>query len=137
MPPQAIAPYYRPPVYLAQPAPAVRLEGRVLVSLLASTIGLILAVIGLLSVGTAFALQVAEFLNGLYLGVPALVLGPLGYFLGKSAVGRIAESQGALGGTGSAVAGWVIGIVATALGAAATLTLLVLLLLSVFGPPPI
>jgi hypothetical protein len=34
------------------------------------------------------------------------------------------------------VAGWVIGIVATALGAAATLTLLVLVLLSVFGTPP-
>jgi hypothetical protein len=136
VPPHAIAPYYRQPVYLAPPFPSSRIEGRVLGSLLASTIGLLLDLIGLLSVGAAFAFQVADFLNGLSLGVPALVLGPLGYFLGKSAVGRIAESQSALGGKGSAVAGWVIGIVATALGAAATLTLLVLVLLSVFGTPP-
>lgn len=135
MPPHAIAPYYQP-VYAAQPAPSRRIEGRVLVSLLASTIGLVLAGIGLLLAGAAFVFQVDVFLLGLYLGVPALALGPAGYFAGKSAVGRIAESKDALGGKGSAVGGWVIGAVATGLGAAATLVLLVLVLLSAFGPPP-
>ncbi len=135
MPPHAIAPYYQP-VYAAQPAPSRRIEGRVLVSLLASTIGLVMAVISLLFAGAAFVFQVNEFLLGLYLGVPALALGPVGYFAGKSAVGRITESQETLGGKGSAVAGRVIGAVATGLGAAATLVLLVLVLLTAFGPPP-
>ena len=135
MPPQAIAPYYRP-AYQAPPAPPTRIEGRVLVSLLASTIGLLLALIGLALGGSAVAVQVGELLNGLSLGIPALALGPLGYFLGKSAVSRIAESKGSLGGTNTAVTGWVVGVVASAFGATATLIWLVLVLVAIFGPPP-
>jgi hypothetical protein len=85
----------------------------------------------------AFAFQLAGLGLALYLGLPALVLGPIGHFLGKSAAGRIAESSGSLGGKSSAVAASLIGIVATALGATAALILLVLVLLSVFGMPPL
>ena len=65
------------------------------------------------------------------LGVPGLTLGPVAYFLGKSAVRRIDESKGALGGRSTAVAGWVMGVIATAVGAAATLVWLVLLLIAI------
>jgi len=136
VPPHAISPYYGQPMYPAPPAPRAHIEARVLVSLLASTIGLLLALIGLMLGATAVALQTGELYNGLALGVPALALGPLGYFLGKSAIGRIAESKGSLGGRGTAVTGWVIGVAASAVGATATLIWLVLVLVAIFGPPP-
>ena len=73
-------------------------------------------------------------LLGLPLGIPGLVLGPVAYFLGKSAVDRIDTSKGSIGGRGAAVAGWVIGVVATAIGAAVTLAWLVVVLVAVSGP---
>ena len=66
-----------------------------------------------------------SLLNALWLGVPALALGPIGYFVGRS-TGK--------GGPGGAAT--VMGAAATAVGAVATLILLVLVLLSLFGPPP-
>ena len=123
-------------MYPAPPAPAGRIEHRVLVSLIASTIGLLLALIGLALGATAAALQVGELLGGLELGIPALVLGPLGYFLGKSAASRIAEAKGSLGGKNMALTGWVIGVASTGVGATSTLIWLVLVLVLVFGPPP-
>lgn len=95
------------------PAPRPgRTEGRAVVSLLSAILGLVL---------------------GLPLGLPGMALGPLAYFLGKSAVGRIDESKGELGGRSTAVAGWVIGAIATAVGAAVTLIWFILLLLGISG----
>jgi hypothetical protein len=79
---------------------------------------------------------IVGLLLGLALGIPGLVLGPLAYFLGKSAVARIDASEGKLGGRSSAQAGWIIGVVATAAGAGVSLTWFVIWLLSVSGPPP-
>jgi hypothetical protein len=75
-------------------------------------------------------------LNAFALGIPALVLGPLAYFLARSSLTRIAESEGKLGGRATANAASVIGIVSTVLGAASTLVWFVLMLLGYFGPPP-
>jgi hypothetical protein len=71
-----------------------------------------------------------------FVGLPGLILGPIAYFLGKSSVRRIDASKGELGGRSTAVAAWVIGIAATAFGAAATLAWLSLFLYSQNGPPP-
>lgn len=60
-----------------------------------------------------------------------MALGPLAYFLGKSAVGRIDESKGELGGRSTAVAGYVIGTIATAVGALVTFGWFLLLLFSI------
>jgi hypothetical protein len=62
------------------------------------------------------------------LGLPGLALGPLGYFLGRSAVARIDAVPGTARGRGLAVTGWVLGIVATAIGAVVSLIWLVVLL---------
>lgn len=70
---------------------------------------------------------------GIPLGIPGMALGPLAYFLGRSAVGRIDEAHGELGGRSTAVAGWVIGAVATAIGAAVTLTWFIVLLVTISG----
>jgi hypothetical protein len=78
---------------------------------------------------------IAGLLLGLPLGIPGMALGPLAYFLGKSAIGRIDESKGELGGRSTAVAGWVIGAIATAIGAAVTLVWLVFLLVAISGTP--
>ncbi len=75
-------------------------------------------------------------LLGIPLGLPGLILGPLAYFLGRSAVARVDESQGRLGGRGTAVASWVMGAVATAIGAAVTLVYFVVFLVAISGPPP-
>ena len=75
-------------------------------------------------------------LSGFVLGVPALVLGPIAYFLGKTSAQRIADSEGRIGGRSSARNAWVIAIAATMLGAITTLTWLVLMLLGFFGSPP-
>jgi hypothetical protein len=71
---------------------------------------------------------------GLPLGVPGLVLGPIAYFMGKSAVNRIAASAGALGGRNIATTAWVVGIIATAAGAIVSLVWLVIFLVSVSTP---
>jgi hypothetical protein len=111
----SVAPYHPPPNYpppgYGRSAPT---DGRALTSLGVAILGIVLA---------------------LPLGVPGLILGPLAYFLGKSAVRRIDGSAGALGGRGLAAAGWVLGVVATALGALVSLAYLVLILLALSTPP--
>lgn len=110
----AIAPYHPPPSY---PPPAYAgtqpLDNRALIALALAIVGLVL---------------------GLPLGVPGLVLGPIAYFLGRSAVTRIEASAGARGGRNLAVTAWILGIVATATGAVISLIWLVVLLVSISVP---
>src|SRR5260370_24966849 len=102
------APYHPPP---SHPPPASSatpaLDNR-------SAIALVLAVLGLVL--------------GLPLGVPGLVLGPIAYFMGKSALTRIDASAGALDGRNFAMTALILGIVATAAGAGVSLVLLVVIL---------
>jgi len=109
--PPAIAPYHPPPSY---PPPAYSgtgaLDNRAAVALAMAVLGLVL---------------------GLPLGVPGLVFGPIAYFMGKSAVNRIAASAGALGGRNIATTAWILGIVATAAGAVVSLVWLIVFLVSV------
>jgi hypothetical protein len=74
-------------------------------------------------------------LFGLLTGFAGLVLGPLAYFLGRSAVSRIDSSQGTLGGRSTGVAGWVMGVVATAIGALVTLVWFVVFLILLSSAP--
>jgi uncharacterized protein YqgC (DUF456 family) len=97
------------------PVGGARTDGGSLISLLAGIFGLIL---------------------GVALGIPGLILGPLAYFMGKASVARIDSSQGKLQGRSSAAAGWVIGVIATALGAIVTLVWFVIWLVATSGPPP-
>ena len=112
--PPTIAPYHPPPSY---PPPAYSatggLDNRAAIALVLAVIGLVL---------------------GLPLGVPGLVLGPIAYFMGKSAVARIEASAGALEGRNFAMTAWILGIVATAAGAVISVVWLVIILVSVSGP---
>ena len=74
-------------------------------------------------------------LLGVPLGLPGLALGPLAYFLGRSAMARIDGAGGTLSGRGVAVAGSVLGVVATAIGAVISLAWLVLLLVAISATP--
>lgn len=91
-----------------------RTDNRALVSLLAGIFGVVLG----------------------FLALPGLILGPIAYFLGRSSINRIQESKGELGGRSTATAGWVMGVVATAIGAIVALIALTVYLVSVFGAPP-
>ena len=102
-------------MYPHVPVAGARNDSGALVSLIAGIFGLLL---------------------GLALGIPGLILGPLAYFMGKASVSRIDASEGKLLGRSSAAAGWVIGVIATALGAIVTLTWFVIWLVSISGPPP-
>ena len=88
--------------------------------------------------GALIALVTAngDLLNALLLGLPGMIGGVIAYFLGKSAIARIAESPTTLGGRPTAVAGWVIGAISTATGAVVSLVWIVLFLIANFGPPP-
>ena len=110
-----VAPYHPPPSYPPPFHGTPKLDNKALVSLLVAIAGVIL---------------------GLPLGVPGLVCGPIAYFMGRSAVKRIDEAAGALGGRSLAMAAWIMGIVATALGAVVTVLLLALYLINIAGPPP-
>jgi hypothetical protein len=77
---------------------------------------------------------VAGILLGLPAGIPGMALGTLAYFLGRSAVSRIDSSQGALGGRSVAVAGWVLGVVAMAIGSVVTLVWIVVVLVATSQP---
>lgn len=109
-----VVPYHPPPPYpppgLGRAAPT---DGRAITSLVASIFGILL---------------------GLPFRLPGLALGPLGYFMGRSAIARIDEAHGAAGGRSVAVMGWVLGVVATAVGAVVSLVWLVLLLLVIAAP---
>jgi hypothetical protein len=113
--PPAVAPYHPPPPY-APPdrVGAVPTDGRAITSLLASIFGIVL---------------------GLPFGLPGLALGPLGYFMGRSAIARIDAASSAVGGRSMAVLGSVLGVVATAIGAVVGLAWLVLLLVIISAPP--
>jgi hypothetical protein len=76
---------------------------------------------------------IGGILFGLPLGLPGLVLGPFAYFLGRSAVSRIEASHGALGGRGSAAWAWVMGLIATAVGAVVSLVWFIVILVAVSG----
>jgi hypothetical protein len=113
-PPPSVATYYPPPSY---PPPSYSatgaLDNRAAIALALAIIGLVL---------------------GLPLGVPGLVLGPVAYFMGKSAVARIKASAGALGGSNLASTAWILGVVATAVGAVVSLVWLIFILVSVSTP---
>jgi hypothetical protein len=113
--PLSVAPYHPPPSY---PPPAggraAPTDGRAITSLIAAIFGVLL---------------------GLPLGIPGLALGPMAYFLGRSASARIDEADGTSSGRGLAVAGSVLGVVATAIGAVVTLVWLVLLLVAISTQP--
>lgn len=109
----AVAPYVPPPSYPPPPPQRTgRTEGRAIWSLLTAIVGLAL---------------------GLVTGFPGLVLGPIAYFLGKSATSRIDSSKGELGGRGTAVAGWVMGVVAMAIGAVVALVWFIVFLIAISG----
>jgi len=110
----AVAPYHPPPAYRPAGIARVPTDGHAITSLVASLLGILLA---------------------LPIGLPGLALGPLGYFLGRSAITRIDGSAGASGGRGMAVAGSVLGIVATAIGAVVSLVWLVLILVAISTTP--
>jgi hypothetical protein len=111
---QVVEPWYPPPTY---PPPRVTTSG--------STDGRAVA-----SLITA----IAGILLGLPIGIPGMVLGTVAYFLARSSVSRIDSSQGRLGGRGVAVAGWVLGVVAMAIGSAVTLVWVVVLLVATAQP---
>lgn len=123
-------------MYPAPPSPAGRSETRTILSLLLAILGLLLAMTGGLLALLAFFTASGDLLNALLLGFPAMIVGVIAYFLGRSAVARIKESPATLGGRPTAVAGWIIGAVTTAVGASVTLLWIVLFLIANFGPPP-
>jgi hypothetical protein len=49
-------------------------------------------------------------------GIPAIILGLAGFFLGRSALKRIQASGGFKGGHGIATAGWIVGVIAAGIG---------------------
>jgi hypothetical protein len=112
--PPTTAPYQPPPPY---PPPAARnatpSDGRAIISVAASVLGILL---------------------GLPFGLPGLALGTFGYFMGRSAISRIDGAPGTSRGRSLAVTGWVLGIVATAIGAVVSLAWLVLILVSISSP---
>ena len=124
-----------PAYYPAQPsAPVTPRDRRATWALVAVIAGVAFGLLGLLAgavvllfangdLAAAFALDAPE-INPFLLGVPALALGPAGYFLAKAAGGP------------NATASAFIGIGVTVLGAVSTLLWLVILLLGYFGPPP-
>ena len=141
------------PTYYTQPttswagAPLARSDGRAQWALIAAVAGVATGLAGVLlggyflvsaggNLGANFALE-SPFLNGCGVGIPALALGPLAYFLGKSSVSRIAASDGHLNGRATASAASGIGVAATVIGALATLGWIVLTLLGFFGTPPV
>jgi len=136
VPPYAIAPQYQRPIYPAPRPPAGRTETRSLVSLILGISSLTLAMVAFLLGLVAVLTGLGQLLDFLLLGLPAMIVGPVAFFLGRSAVGRIAASPQTFGGHTTAVAGWVIGVVGTAGGAAVFLIWWVLVLLANFGPPP-
>ena len=86
-----------PPPAVTNPYAAVRpVEGIAIAAL----------VVGLVSVIGAF-----------FDGVPGVIMGLVAIFLGLRARGRIKRSNGALGGGGLALAGWIAGVCGLVIGA--------------------
>jgi hypothetical protein len=146
VPPHQIPAYYPQPLPRAPLAAYARTDGRAVWALMLAIFGVAFGLTGLLlggffvvyaggNLAGNFVLE-SPFLNSFGAGLPAIVFGPIAYFLGKSAQRRIAASEGKLGGRPTAGAAIGIGIAATVIGALATLAWLVLMLLGFFGPPP-
>jgi hypothetical protein len=109
-----VAPWHPPPSYPPpKSAASGSTDGRAIASLLAAIFGIVL---------------------GLPFGIPGMALGTIAYFLGKSAVSRIDSAEGPLGGRSLAVAGWVLGAVAMAIGSAVTLVWLIVVLVAFAQP---
>ena len=146
MPPHQIPAYYPQPMPPLAMAPYARTDGRAVWALILAILGVAAGLGGLLAGAFVLVLAGGELagnyflaspeLNSFAAGIPALVLGPIAYFLGKSSQGSIASSDGKLGGRSTASAASGIGIAATVIGAVAALAWLVLMLLGYFGPPP-
>jgi hypothetical protein len=136
VPPHQIAPYYQP-AYPAPRQPQARTDGRAQAALLTASIGLVLDLTAILLGATAYLFVIDGLLLGLLLGVPAMVLGAIGYFLARSSHGRIADSNGTIGGQGTATTALALGVTATAVGAVVTLIAIVLYLLAAVGLPPL
>jgi hypothetical protein len=80
--------------------------------------------------GASLALAILGIAFGLPLGLPGLILGPIAYFLSKSALERIEASQGTLKGHNAAVTGRILAIAATAVGALVSLVWVILILMA-------
>jgi hypothetical protein len=113
--PPSVAPYHPPPDF---PPPstgrAATTDGRAVISLIAAILGILL---------------------GVPFGIPGLALGTMAYFLGRLAISRIDGAPETSSGRGLAVAGSVLGVVATAIGAVVSLAWLVLLLVAASTTP--
>lgn len=103
----AVAPYHPPPTY---PPPASQTpqvtDGRAAAAMIYSILGLLFSI---------------------PLGLPGMIGGTAGYFLGKSARTRIAESNGTLGGQSAANIGRIVGIIAFSVGSLVTLVWLIVI----------
>ena len=80
------------------------------------------------------ALAILGIVFGLPFGLPGMILGPIAYFMGRPAEARIAAAGGAIGGHSQAQAGWILGVVATALGCITSLIWLVVFLIAISAP---
>jgi ABC-type arginine transport system permease subunit len=120
---------------LARPV-GQRTEARAIAAAFGSCVALGLAIAGAALAGVGWFFDLGQLLNGLILGVPAMILGPVGYFVGRSAIRHIDESQGRHGGRSLATTSWIIGAIAMAIGAIVTLIWFTLVLLAAVGPPP-
>lgn len=116
-PPQSpgAAPWFPPPTYPPpQAPPSIRRRDAITTwSGVAGGVGILLA---------------------LATGLGGLILGPIAYFLGKAAVKRIDESKGELTGRGAAATGWVLGLIATIVGALVSLFWIVVILEALSTP---
>jgi len=74
-------------------------------------------------------------LFGIPLGLPGMIGGTIGYFLGKSARTRIAESNGALGGQSAAGIGRIVGVIAFSVGSLVTLLWLIVIFNALLDVP--
>lgn len=105
--PPTIAPYHPPPTYPPPASAAGRTtDGHAVASLVFAVLGLVFSI---------------------PLGLPGMIGGTVAYFLAQSARTRIAESNGQLGGEGSARAGRIVGIIAFAVGCLFTLGWLIVI----------
>jgi hypothetical protein len=108
-PAPGVAPYHPPPAYAPPSAAAAqpRTDGRAASALVWAILGLIFAI---------------------PLGLPGMIAGPIAYFLARSSRERIAESNGALTGSGTANAARIIGVITTIVGCLVTLAWFIVIL---------
>jgi hypothetical protein len=66
-------------------------------------------------------------------GIPAIALGLVGFFLGRSSLKRIRASGGFKAGQGIATAGWIVGIIAAVLGVISVIFFIGIFVLAAIG----